>query len=201
MNTAMEETLNNSSNIDSTSTLVRTDAQQTTTEMKKPTQHRHRHVEVLLNENEEILKKLESIKKTKAYEMLKYSNIQNMDASMVGEYLRSEPKHLTPVKSTGYEQFRQRIQQKTKDKAALSIQQYRWKNECPTERLRLIEEVSSRLARNHAPCTADLSVIKTRLMEWKQSRTTSAEEFEKRQLLMLQLKCNLRFLEQHVLKK
>lgn len=79
---------------------------------------------VLLKSNAEILKKLETVREAKAYELMKYKTIQNMHASKVGEYLRSELRQPTVVKLSESEKIRQKFKERTENNAAVILQRF-----------------------------------------------------------------------------
>ncbi|VDN24602.1 unnamed protein product [Gongylonema pulchrum] len=138
-----------------------------------------RNHEELLKSSDEIRQKLEEIRRSKAYEMMKYETIARMNAGSVSAYLRQERFKPSPVKpSTEIDELLQKHDEETKDQAACIIQQffrkcvrrkqiqetlYSWQWIPIQKRLRYIEAIAERMSGGSIPRKTDLTVIKNKV--------------------------------------
>lgn len=79
----------------------------------------------LLESSEQILRKLEEVRQTKTYEMMKYETIARMNAASVGAYLRQErlkPEKLKLPKTV--ETIHQKHKEERENQAAIIIQRF-----------------------------------------------------------------------------
>lgn len=72
----------------------------------------------------EILRKLDEIRQTKAYEMIKYETIARMNASYVSAYLRQQRLKPNKVPSSGMDEILQKHHDEMKNHAATVIQRF-----------------------------------------------------------------------------
>ena len=67
---------------------------------------------------------MELVRQTKAYELMKYKTVENMTATKVSEYLRSEIRKPTAVEACEVEQVRKRFRDQVENKAAVILQNH-----------------------------------------------------------------------------
>lgn len=78
----------------------------------------------LLKSNDELIAKLEAVRASKAYAVMKYETIARMNAKDVNAYLRREYVKPTPAKRSEYETILERQRNAKANNAALVIQRF-----------------------------------------------------------------------------
>lgn len=165
--------------------------------------------EELLKEGDEILRKLEEVRRTKAYEMMKYETIARMNAASVSAYLRQERLKPTAVKPSRMDQILQKQNEQKRNQAATIIQHffrkcvrqkqidrtlYAWRWVPFDKRLKYIEAVAERMSTGSVPRKVDLSIIKSRLEQRKKMMPNEVAKFVRREELVKIIDRDLRLL-------
>ncbi|VDN93283.1 unnamed protein product [Brugia pahangi] len=153
----------------------------------------------LLKSSGEILRKLNEVRQTKAYEMMKYETIARMNASSVTAYLRQQ--HLKPnqVPLSETEAILQKHHEEMKNHAAIIIQQFfrritrrkqidrifcTWKWISLPKRVQYIEAIAERMAGGTVPRRIDYSIIKNKLVEHKRTMYRNVDNYVRREQLI-----------------
>uniref|UniRef100_A0A8R1U166 Uncharacterized protein n=1 Tax=Onchocerca volvulus TaxID=6282 RepID=A0A8R1U166_ONCVO len=162
----------------------------------------------LLKSSGEILRKLEEVRQTKAYEMMKYETISRMNASNVKTYLRQHLK-LNEVSSSGMDAVLQKHHEEKKNRAAVVIQQFfrritrqkqidrifcTWKWVPLEKRIQYIEAISERMSGGTVPRRIDHSIIKNKLDKHKKMMYANANNFVRREQLIKSIENDLTLL-------
>ncbi|VDK88243.1 unnamed protein product [Litomosoides sigmodontis] len=166
----------------------------------------------LLKSSGEILRKLEIVRQTKAYEMMKYETIARMNASSVSAYLRQQRlKPLKPneVPQPGVDGVLQKHHEEIKNHAARIIQQFfrritrekqiyrtlcTWRRIPLTKRVRYIEIIAERMSRGTVPRRIDHSIIKNKLDEHKKTMHANVDNYVRRKQLVKRIESDLTLL-------
>ncbi|VDO43757.1 unnamed protein product [Onchocerca flexuosa] len=129
----------------------------------------------LLKSSGEILRKLEEVRQTKAYEMMKYETIARMNASSVNTYLRQQHLKLneTIASSSETDVILQKHHDEMKNHAAIFRRITRqkqidrifctWKWIPLEKRIQYIEAIAERMSGGTVPRRIDHSIIKNKV--------------------------------------
>ncbi|VDK72182.1 unnamed protein product [Anisakis simplex] len=169
----------------------------------------------LLESNDEILKKLEAVRNSKAYEQMKYDTIARMNAHDVNTFLKEQfskrQQHATKQNSnTEYESIVQKRHQAKLNEAACIIQRFfrsvaikkrreklrkAWTEVDPQRRVQLISDIADRIAVSRdAPQRVDLQTIKNKLKERKEGLDKAIADYEKCERMIKQMQQDLQLL-------
>uniref|UniRef100_A0A0M3HUF0 HSA domain-containing protein n=1 Tax=Ascaris lumbricoides TaxID=6252 RepID=A0A0M3HUF0_ASCLU len=163
----------------------------------------------LLKSNDELIAKLEAVRASKAYAIMKYETIARMNAKDVNAYLRREYVKPTPAKGSEYETILERQRNAKANNAALVIQRFfrfcaqkkreqktlrAWKRITPQRRVELISAIAERMSTGEVPRKNDLDAIKTKLAERKEAMTETVAAYERREGIIKRLERDLQLL-------
>ncbi|VDK73451.1 unnamed protein product [Onchocerca ochengi] len=158
----------------------------------------------LLKSSGEILRKLEEVRQTKAYEMMKYETISRMNASNVKTYLRQQHLKLNEVSSSGMDAVLQKHHEEKKNRAAVFRRITRqkqidrifctWKWVPLEKRIQYIEAISERMSGGTVPRRIDHSIIKNKLDKHKKMMYANANNFVRREQLIKSIENDLTLL-------
>uniref|UniRef100_A0A915BZP0 Uncharacterized protein n=1 Tax=Parascaris univalens TaxID=6257 RepID=A0A915BZP0_PARUN len=163
----------------------------------------------LLKSNDELIAKLEAVRASKAYAIMKYETISRMNAKDVNAYLRREYIKPTPAKKSEYETILERQRNAKANNAALVIQRFfrfcarkkreqrtsrAWKRITPQRRVELITAIAERMSAGEVARKNDLSAIKTKLAERKEAMNETVAAYERREEIIKRLERDLQLL-------
>ncbi|CAG9535766.1 unnamed protein product [Cercopithifilaria johnstoni] len=163
----------------------------------------------LLKSSREILRKLDEVRQTKAYEMMKYETIARMDASSVSAYLRQQRLKPNEIPKSGMDSMLQKHHEKLKNHAATIIQQFfrritrekqiyrilcTWKWIPLAKRVRYIEVIAERMSGGTVPRRIDHSIIKNKLDEHKRTMHANINNYVRREQLVKRIENDLTLL-------
>uniref|UniRef100_A0A0R3RIP1 Uncharacterized protein n=1 Tax=Elaeophora elaphi TaxID=1147741 RepID=A0A0R3RIP1_9BILA len=167
-----------------------------------------KHVE-LLKSSGEILRKLDEVRQTKAYEMMKYETIARMNALSVSAYLRQQRFKPNEALRSGMDAILQKHHDEMKNRAATIIQQFFrriirekqiyqilciWKWIPLAKRARYIEVIAERMSGGTVPRRIDHSIIKNKLDEHKKTMHANIDNYIRREQLVKRIENDLTLL-------
>ncbi|VBB31979.1 unnamed protein product [Acanthocheilonema viteae] len=163
----------------------------------------------LLKSSEEILRKLDEVRQSKAYEMMKYETIARMNASSVSAYLLQQRLKPSEVQRSGMDAMLQKHHEEMKNHAATIIQQFfrritrekqihrilcTWKWIPLAKRVRYIEVIAERMSGGTVPRRIDHSIIKNKLDERKKTINANTDNYVRREQLIKRIANDLTLL-------
>ncbi|EFO23128.1 hypothetical protein LOAG_05354 [Loa loa] len=153
----------------------------------------------LLKSSGKILHKLNEVRQTKAYEIMKYEMITRMNASSVSVYLRQQRLKPNEVPPSGTDAILQNHYDGMENHAATIIQQFfrritrkkqiertfcTWKWISLTKRIQYIEAIAERMSDGTVSRRIDHSKIKNKLNERKKMMYANVDNYIRREQLI-----------------
>ncbi|MCP9258347.1 hypothetical protein DINM_002845 [Dirofilaria immitis] len=154
-------------------------------------------------------KENDEVRQTKAYEIMKYETIAQMNASSVSAYLRQQCLKPNVVPGSETDGILQKHREEIENHAATVIQQffrrttrqkqidrifYTWKWIPLEKRIRYIEAIAEQMSGGTIPRRADHSIIKNKLDEHKRTMYTSINNYVRREQLVRHIENDLMLL-------
>uniref|UniRef100_A0A915PSR6 Uncharacterized protein n=1 Tax=Setaria digitata TaxID=48799 RepID=A0A915PSR6_9BILA len=166
--------------------------------------------EELLKSSEEILYKLEKVRQTKAYEMMKYEKIARMNASSVAAYLRQQRMKPNDISTLSQkDMITQKRCDEIRNHAATIIQRFfhriirqkqidrllcTWKWIPIKKRIKYIEAIAVRMSDGVVPRRIDHLTTRDKLEEHRRTMYTNVCNYIRREQLIHGIKRDLKLL-------
>ncbi|KAE9414974.1 hypothetical protein Angca_001636, partial [Angiostrongylus cantonensis] len=146
--------------------------------------------------NTELIQQLKTIRRRKAYDLMKYEHILQLPARKVNEFLAKEAEKPSKIVKEEGEEIVEGIEFEQKNKAARVIQravkekrkEQRFR---PQRRLELIGKINDRINERKVLHKEHLAIVEDKLAAYRAARERDAAAFAKRQLIIQSMKRNI----------